>query len=548
MNRIYIYIFLFLSTSITKGQDNTVLLGNSYSSNFNHLIYSFQSANHTSFKPIFKSDLSFSIDSIIESKTQSHSLSWFSRKLYNEHFFLFRGDDYEAFVSPVINLTLGKDRDNQKNTSTNTRGFIIGGRLGNKLSFYSSFLETQSVFVDYLDGFIRKSRVVPGQGYVRTFKGDGYDYAMSSGHVSYHPNNIFTFQFGHGKHFIGDGYRSLILSDNTFNYPFLRIQTSFGNIQYTNLYAEFQDINYFINNNLDNVDQIGFPKKYMSSHYFSLKATNNLNISLYESVIWRMNHAPGNTAFDVSYLNPIIMLRPVEFSLNSPDNVLVGLNISYILPESSYLYGQFVLDEFSLNNLKKDNSFWGNKYGYQLGYKNFNFLSIDNLTFQTEYNLVRPYTYAHHNPLQNYGHYNQPLAHPLGANFSETVLLLNYKIKQWEISAKLIKAKYGGDFVGNTTSYGSDIYSSTGGFAEESGFQGIGTGRPSDFGINMYQGNLTDIEIRSIDVAYIINPITNLKLNIGMVFRDFNDQINYNNMEFFHFGIKSDLFNHYYDF
>ena len=68
---------------------------------------------------------------------------------------------------------------------------------------------------------------------------------MSSGYVIYRPNNMFTLQFGHGKHFIGNGYRSLLLSDNSFNYPFLRIQTTFGKIQYTNLYAELQDINYF---------------------------------------------------------------------------------------------------------------------------------------------------------------------------------------------------------------------------------------------------------------------------------------------------------------
>ena len=41
---------------------------------------------------------------------------------------------------------------------------------------------------------------------------------------------------------------------------FLRIQTTFGKIQYTNLYAELQDINYFLNNNIDNVDQMGFQK------------------------------------------------------------------------------------------------------------------------------------------------------------------------------------------------------------------------------------------------------------------------------------------------
>ena len=237
----------------------------------------------------------------------------------------------------------------KKNTFTNTRGFIVEGDLGKKISFFSSFAENQSIFPNYIDAHIRDNRVVPGQGYARDFKETGFDYAMSSGYVSYRANKMFAVQFGHGKHFIGDGYRSLLLSDNSFNYPYLRIQTTFWKVQYTNLYTEFQDINYFLNNGLDNYDQMGYAKKYMSAHYLSINATKKLNISLFESVIWRMNHAPGSNGFDVNYLNPIAMLRPIEFSVNSPDNVLVGLNAKYKLPFSSYFYGQLVLDEFSLN-------------------------------------------------------------------------------------------------------------------------------------------------------------------------------------------------------
>jgi hypothetical protein len=144
---------------------------------------------------------------------------------------------------------------------------------------------------------------------------------------------------------------SMLLSDNTFNYPYLKIQTTFWKVQYTNLYAELMDINYFATHGLPNWDQMGYPKKYMSAHYLSLNATKKLNISLYEAVIWRMNHAPGSSGFDVNYLNPIAMLRPIEFSVNSPDNVLVGVNTKYTF-ESSYMYGQLVLDEFSITDLR----------------------------------------------------------------------------------------------------------------------------------------------------------------------------------------------------
>ena len=534
MRVVYFLILVFLAALNANAQHTNLLLGNNYSSNFNHLIYNDNSNYHTSFKPILKSDLNFDIDSVLEDNSLAYS-NWYLRKMFSEHLILLKGENYKVIASPIINLSKGKETKEGKNTFTNTRGFIIEGDLGKKISFFTSFLENQSVFPNYLDASIRKNLVIPGQGYARDFKETGFDYAMSSGYVSFRANKMFAVQFGHGKHFIGDGYRSLLLSDNTFNYPFLRLQTTFWKVQYTNLYAEFQDINYFLNNGLDNYDQMGFAKKYMSAHYLNIDATRKLNISLFESVIWRMNHAPGSSGFDVNYLNPIAMLRPIEFSVNSPDNVLVGMNLKYKLPFSSYLYGQLLLDEFTLDQIKDDNGYWANKFGYQLGYKIFSAFSIDDLTLQTEYNLVRPYTYSHFNTQQNYAHYNQPLAHPLGANFSEFLFLINYKLRKFVIDGKIISSQYGGDIKGDPSSYGNNVYIS---YNE----------RPDDFGIEMYQGNLTTVNLKNFNIAYIVNLKTNLKINLGITLRDFKNEDEELHTQFINFGIMSDLFNNYYDF
>ena len=280
--------------------------------------------------------------------------------------------------------------------------------------------------------------------------------------------------------------------------------------------------------------------------FLSINATKRFNLSFFEAVVWRMNHAPGSNGFDINYLNPIAMLRPIESSLNSPDNVLVGINTKYILKDS-YVYGQLVLDEFSIEDLRAKNGFWGNKIGYQLGYKVFDAFNIDRLTLQMEYNYVRPYTYAHHNPQQNYAHYNQPLAHPLGANFSESLFMINYKWRRFEIDAKMIFAKYGGKIKNDPTSYGNDVYFSTGNYADEEGLVGIGSGRPSDFGIEMYQGNLTTIDYKTLNISYILNPHTNFKINLGVTLRNFHDDDDDDDDQFINFGIMSDLFNHYYD-
>ena len=176
--------------------------------------------------------------------------------------------------------------------------------------------------------------VIPGQGRGRIYNENGFDYARSSGFVSINASKNFILQFGHGKHFIGDGYRSLLLSDNSFNYPFLRLQSSFGKFQYTNLYCELQDMKNYLSFE-NNYDYMGYAKKYMSAHYLSVNVTPKLSLGLYESVVWKTNRNLGSNGFDINYLNPVIFLRPVEYSINSPDNVLIGLNAKYRLSEKS---------------------------------------------------------------------------------------------------------------------------------------------------------------------------------------------------------------------
>ena len=542
--RILILSLFFIISYSSSSQNKNLYLSKNYCNDLSETVYLKNESTHTSFKPLLISTNTMLFDSIKKSYVLSEKKSWFSKKLFYEHFFIIKGEDYKVIASPLVNLSNGVELIESKNTFINSRGYIVEGILGNSISFSTSFLENQSVFPNYLDSYIRNNKIVPGQGFARSFKENGFDYAMSSGHVTYTPSSMFAIQFGHGKNFIGDGYRSLLLSDNTFNYPYLRVQTNFWKIQYTNLYAELMDINYFKTNSLDNWDQMGYPKKYLSSHYLSVNISPKIKISLFESVIWRTNHAPGSNGFD-NYLNPIALLRPIEYSLNSADNVLVGLNASYTL-SSSYLYGQLILDEFSVDYFGSKNS-WANKYGYQIGYKFFNPLDINRLTIQVEFNLVRPYTFAHNNPSQNYAHYNQPLAHPLGANFSEFLFMADYKWKRFVIDAKLISAKYGGQISDSPISYGSDLYMATGNFAQEANLINIGTGRPSDNDIEMFQGNLTTIKSGSFNFAYIINPLTNLKINLGVTFRSFNDD--YENLEtkFINFGIISDLFNNYYD-
>ena len=281
-------------------------------------------------------------------------------------------------------------------------------------------------------------------------------------------------------------------------------------------------------------DYMGYAKKYMSAHYLSYNLNDKFSIGMYEAVVWKTNRNLGSNGFDINYLNPVIFLRPVEYSINSPDNVLIGLNFRYNLSSKSNLYSQIVLDEFTINEMRENNGYWANKYGYQLGYKCFDFLNLPNLTFHVERNYVRPYTYSHWNE-SNYGHYNEELAHPLGSNFSENILILSYRKNRVIAQIKYLDITTGSDYLNDTISYGGDIYADY-------------NNRPSNYGIEMYNGNETEIDFFQLNLGYILNPTTNLKLEFSLTHRNQISQQYDQKTNFYSMSLVSDLFNYYYDF
>ena len=157
-----------------------------------------------------------------------------------------REKKFHIKVDPLLNFEFGRDTEDtlQRRLYTNTRGFIASGSLGKDFYFETMLAENQSVFPNYIETNNRASGIVPGQGRWKTFKSRGFDYAFSSGFFSYQPCKNINIQAGHGKQKIGQGYRSLFLSDNAFNYPFVRITQRYfkGRVQYTNIYASLMNL------------------------------------------------------------------------------------------------------------------------------------------------------------------------------------------------------------------------------------------------------------------------------------------------------------------
>jgi len=262
--------------------------------------------------------------------------------------------------------------------------------------------------------------------------------------MGYKLNKFFDGQIGYDKNFIGDGCRSLLLSDYGKPYPFIRLNAKFWHIDYS-IYYQFLSEN--VNNN--------YRSKFASTHYVSWNASRWWNFGIFESVIFQPRDTMLYRGFDAEYLNPMVFFRPQEYSLGSADNVILGLNASYKW-NRNVAYGQLIIDDFIVKQLVKRTGWWGNKIGWQLGWKFYNFYKKQLIKSRIEINAIRPFTYSHTNELANYGNQGMPLAHPRGANNCELLYESSSKIKKFYFKA-ILDIGYFGINIDNLN-YGSNIY------------------------------------------------------------------------------------------
>lgn len=372
--------------------------------------------------------------------------------------------------------------------------------------------------------------VRPGFGKIQR-QGELSTFFMPTGYLSYSPSEHFNVQAGHDKLFIGNGYRSLLLSDNASPYSFLKLDTRFWKVRYVNIFANFKDIR----SNTESTNKLG------TFHYLSLNVGKRFTIGLFESIIWQARDSSGVRGFEANYINPIIFYRPVEMSLRSPDNVILGLDLRFRIGKNHHLYGQLILDELKFSEMfsslssdtSKPTGWWGNKQGFQVGLKGWSPFGLKNFYYQTEFNWVRPFTYTHYSVERNYGHNNQPLAHPLGANFIESVNVIHFRKNNWLMEAKFIYANYGLDTGG--VSFGQNIYRSYG-------------DRHAEYGNTMIQGLDTELFLWQVRAEYVMNAYWDLRIMAGFNTRLETSALHRKEDIYVFFGISTDITRPFDDF
>ncbi len=378
-----------------------------------------------------------------------------SEKPIFKHFYKTKSDIYSVDkdglklrFNPVMYLGAGRDNTYNGNLFINTRGIAVEGSIDDKVSFYTFMTDNQMIAPNYVEEYVDAHQILPGEGFHKRIGGadNTNDFLTARGYINFKILKHIDFQFGHDKQFIGNGYRSLILSDFSNNYLFMKLNTQIWKFKYTNLFTE-------MNSEVKGIggDRV-LNKKYLALHHLSLNVTKNFNLGIFEA----NPYGRDNGSVELQYLNPIIFYRSVEQQIGSNDNAIIGADFKYNFLNHFSAYGQVVIDELLIGNLRSNRGSWTNKQAVQLGLKYVDAFGISNLDLQVERNYIRPFVYSHKDMYRNYTHYNQELAHPMGANLREVILMGRYQpIPRLELKGRIMMVTFGQDT--GSTNYGNDV-------------------------------------------------------------------------------------------
>ena len=466
----------------------------------NRVQYSWDTRQHTAVKPMILDSLTNSVhDSLMQIGYRERS-TWAGRKIWNEHLLEVEEDDFYFYADFLPDFQIGRDfASGGKTTWLNSRGFQAGGSVMNRFFFYTSGYENQGVFPEYVDEFINTNRVVPGQMYGKIGK-ETQDWTYVSAILAYKPSEALTFSLAYDKNFIGDGYRSMLLSDISSNSTSFKFNGTFSDINVTSIWSYMLDPREARN---EDFRRSRSQRKYGAFQYVDWNVSNRFSLGIFHSLIW------ANRLADRTLVNadeePI---GDVATGDGASSTMQVGLNSKFKALPNATVYGQILLNR---------------EMAAQLGIRGFDALGIKNLNFLAEFNYAQPYAYTSDDPLSNYSNYGQPLAHPFGANFNELVGILNYSYQKFDFSLQGNYGHYG--------SRGKNIF--------------IAAGSTMDQAVPELTSNLLFADAR---VAYLINPKYNLRLEAGTSLRRETNDVQTRSSGMITLGLRASFRNLYYDF
>ena len=400
------------------------------------------------------------LDSIYDADTENWKRkeynSWLMRKMRNEHLIEVSKKDFVLKGDAVFNLEAARQSDDTgRRMYTNSRGYSFTGAIGERFFFATTFYENQSIFPNYMDSVVSargdfnnpadpERGSVPGYGRWKPFNTSqsyDYDYTLGTGYVGVALTDQSFIQFGHDKQFVGYGYRSLLLSDASAPYTFLRLHGSFlkNKLTYTTTWAVLQYLERVAPVNYNNKEAM-FRRLGARFSYLHYQPKHWLGIGLFDGSTWdsQRNSHPSS----IEFYSPHAFI----FTEDGIRNHILGMN-GHIDPfKFASIYGQLALNTRS-----------GGK-ALQAGVK---FTPLEGLMIQAEWNEVgSAFYYSSKNPSQNgikvtepfeagtltqdfYQHNDQSLGHPLGVGVQELTIRAYYRFRDFFVSGVYHSMKKG---------------------------------------------------------------------------------------------------------
>lgn len=503
------------------GQQNDILLQREVYIDVERNAARLDTVVHTGLKPVLqnRADLTNVMGHRVDSARYYY---WFTLKLFKEHFLIVDEGDFHLTVDPLFHQEIGSDFGDQTpyvDTTRlyfNTRGLLIAGDFGSRLSFQTMFHESRGALPQFLLTQVRPLDAISGQGRVKYFDGRKVDYGWSQASLSVAATNWLNVQLGHGKHFVGHGYRSVLLSDHAPPAPYVKLSALSRNRrwQYSTWHTKLMH-GLGKNDRLPTGESSESLFQWMRARFQHLSVDlGRAQIGLFEATLFRNIDADGVRPFNPMELNPVIGLNTLAFGLGKADKCLLGADLRVKVTNKAYLYGQFATDG-------------PGRYAWQAGARAFD-VGRKDLHLQAEYSSATRFMYASDPASQSYVHAGLPLAHPLGTAFGELVVIADAGFDRFWLQAKVNLSSFERDT--------SAVYN-----------HGTSLNRP-DIGLASPDGpDQRQVFFLDLNASYLLNPNTNLRLVLGCWRRDQPGASDGVQSTYVYAAIRTALFNRYYD-
>ena len=366
----------------------------------------------------------------------------FGEVIFKKHVIEAKGKNYRLNISPILDFTLGKDI---KDTSSrrlfqNTRGIYIEGELLKNFSFSTAIVENQARFSRYQTDFYtalgelytnqstgsytQQNAVVPGAARTKPFKEDGFDYAFAMGNIHYQPVKWLSVTAGNTPSFIGAGYRSLFLSDNSLPSPFYKL--SFAITKKLQFHYYRSRLLNLIRKPVSTTVESYYEPKGHSVNYIHYQFNDHFSLQLIESITWSKGDSIISKRVHPLFYNPLPVLSSLVLK-QEEINTLTGLQFQLKFKNAPLIYGQVGIGNLNINSTSG-----------QIGMRWFDAIKVKNLFVQMEYNYYSSTILEGENKRLNFSHGNVSLSHPKGNGFHEGVLRINYEWKRIYVDSKTV--------------------------------------------------------------------------------------------------------------